>query len=140
MGDVDVVGKRDAHRFGGPRVGGSTLQSHQIHTPSGTYVQQNIGLTAGAGHRENDMDVEPSSDGPEVSVPTAKEKQWITWRDIIIPGLIQPYANLLASTDNLARLDEVKATGIRCSGCPKGVGNPVKIICLHFDRGLCKDI
>ena len=136
---VDDVPKYEARRFGGHRVGGNLVQSHQIHTPSGTFVQPNVGISSGRGSRqdEDDMDIDSSSEHIDTAPGlTSKEKQWASWKNIIIPALIQPYANLLASTDNLAKLDQVKQAGVRCSGCVKGTGAPVTVICLHFDKEL----
>jgi len=82
------------------------------------------------------MDVDEPREGTRH--PTAKEKQSLVWRDVVIPGLVDVYMDLLASTNNLANLNDVKNNGVQFSGCVNGIGAPMHVICLYFDKGLGK--
>ena len=83
---------------------------------------------------DNDTEME------DTSPPSAKERQTLTWRDVVIPALIEPYGRMLAETDGLGGLHGRKKRAVRCTGCDKGSAEPLRVLCLYFDHGISKTL
>jgi len=120
---------RDGYAFKAPhvRVPGGTwlLKSAKEPTVAPQPEQRGVVLS-------NTEDV--AMDDVENLVPSAKEKQTTTWRDIVIPALIGCYGKLLTDSCGLSKLGDFKAKPVRCSGCSRG--QTLTILCLYFHHGL----
>lgn len=112
-----------------------------IRTPGGTWIQKpKRDLPTKTDRLNEGVRVEPESkddQGRDTSrPPSGNERQYLVWRDVVIPALLKPYAHLFTSSEGLAKLREMKGGRLRCEGCPGGYS--LKVICLYFDRGLRK--
>jgi len=110
-----------------------------LNTPSSSFSIPDIDYT---GPTRMDIDDEADNemmidqlDKVDDKPPTAKEKQWVTWRDRVMPLLVSTYGELLGKTEGLSQLHRVKREEVRCSGCIRGQAIPLKVLCLYFDHG-----
>ena len=108
-----------------------------IDTPLGSFVQANSDIPqSGRDMTDVNMDIDVIEEEIVPNPATTKEKQWLTWRDSVMPILISAYAKVIGDTDGLALLNGLKKNKVQCSECPRGSSKPMQVLCLYFDQGL----
>ena len=62
--------------------------------------------------------------------PGEKECQFQRWEGEVLPSLMEPYIQLLAETESLRNMADVRQRE-GCQGCP--LGRELKVACIFFE-------
>lgn len=111
------------------RVYGTTQPRGNVYTPEGHFVQHADSFS----DQQDDpfeaiaMDVIGNVEGHK---PGKKERQFQRWEGEVLPLLMEPYIQLLAETDSLRNMADVRQ-GEGCQGC--AFGRELKVACIFFE-------